>query len=134
MPPSAPPSRLPDPHKQPAAQRVLIVEDNADGRDALVQLVCRTGHTCESASNRAEALAILISRPPDAIVLDLMLPDGSGLEVLRLVRTHHFPVRVAVVTAASDPQLLGEARRLKPDALFRKPVDFADLRAWLDTP
>ena len=111
---------------------VLIVEDDGDSRDALVQLCRRTGHRCFSAANRAEALAVLISRPPDAIVLDLMLPDGSGLEVLRVVRTHRFPLRVAVVTAASDPHLLAEAQRLKPDAMFRKPVDFADLRAWLD--
>lgn len=34
--------------------------------------------------------------------------------------------------AASDPHLLAEAERLKPDALFHKPVDFHELRAWLD--
>jgi DNA-binding response OmpR family regulator len=111
---------------------VLIVEDDADGRDALVELCRRTGHTCLSASNRAEALATLFIQPPDAIVLDLMLPDGSGLELLRVVRTHHFPVRVAVLTAASDPRLLGEAQRLKADALFHKPADFVELRAWLE--
>jgi hypothetical protein len=53
------------------------------------------------------------------------------VELLRVVRTHHFPARVAVVTAASDPRLLAEAKRLEPDALFRKPLDFAVLRAWL---
>jgi len=113
---------------------VLVVEDDPDGRDALVELCRRTAHTCLSASSRAEALAEVVRRPPDAMVLDLMLPDGSGVEVLRVVREHRFPVRVAVVTAASDPQLLAEVQRLKPDALFRKPVDLLELRAWLDHP
>ena len=113
---------------------MLVVEDDADSRDAVVLLCRRTGHACCSASCRAEALAALISRPPDAIVLDLMLPDGSGVELLRVVRAHHFPIRVAVTTAASNPVLLAEARRLKPDALFQKPVDFDALRAWLNAP
>ena len=134
MPATAAPRASHPPHQRPAPEprRVLIVEDDEDGREALVRLCARTGHDCQSARNRAEALALLVSRPPDAIVLDLMLPDGSGVEVLRLVRAHAFPVRVAVVTAASNPALLAEVRRLRPDALFRKPVSFHDLRAWLD--
>ena len=126
------PSQLPRKQPAPEPRRVLIVEDDEDGREALVRLCRRTGHDCSAAPNRAEALAMIVSRPPDAIVLDLMLPDGSGIEVLRVVREHAFPVRVAVVTAASNPALLAEARRLRPDALFRKPVSLHDLRAWLD--
>src|SRR4051794_9977496 len=91
--------------RRPSAQRprrVLIVEDDNDNRDALV-LLCRSiGHVCLCAASRAEALAMLVGRPPDLIVLDLMLPDGSGVEVLRVIRTHHFPARVAIVTGA-DP-------------------------------
>jgi DNA-binding response OmpR family regulator len=109
---------------------VLIVEDDNDSRDALV-LLCRSiGHVCLCAANRAEALAMLVGRPPDLIVLDLMLPDGSGVEVLRVIRSHSFPARVAVVTGA-DPAVLDEVTRLKPDAVFRKPADFAELKAWL---
>ena len=98
-------------------------------------LLCRrAGHTCLAASSRAEALALLVSHPPDAIVLDLMLPDGGGWELLRVVRTHNFRARVAVVTAATDPATLAEVKRLKPDVLWRKPVDFLELRNWLAAP
>jgi DNA-binding response OmpR family regulator len=112
---------------------VLIVEDDEDSREALVRMCRRTGHTCLSASSRAEALAMLISRPPDAVLLDLMLPDGAGVEVLRVIRAHRFPARVAVVTAATDPRMLAEVKQLQPDAFFHKPLDFAKLRAWLET-
>ena len=115
----------------PPPQIVLIVEDHDDSRETLLELCRRAGHTCLTASRRAEALALLIRQPPDVILLDLMLPDGNGMEVLRLVRTHKFPARVAVVTAADSP-MVDEATQLKPDAVFRKPVDFAELRAWLD--
>ena len=96
----------------PAPLRVLIVEDDPDSRETLMELCRRLGHTCLAAPNRAEALAMLIHRPPDAILLDLMLPDGNGMEVLRLVRAHNFPARVAVVTAA--------------DTLFAR----GDVEAW----
>jgi two-component system, NtrC family, response regulator AtoC len=110
---------------------VLVVEDNDDSREALLELCRLTGHDCVSASSRAEALGLIISRPPDAILLDLMLPDGNGMEVLRIVRAHSFPARVAVVTAADSP-MVAEVRKLRPDALFRKPVDFGKVRRWLD--
>ena len=127
------PSSTPRDAPAPAPRLVLIVEDHADSREALTELCRRAGHECVSASSRAEALGLLITRPPDAILLDLMLPDGNGMEVLRLVRAHHFRVRVAVVTAAG-PAMLAEAKALKPDAVFPKPVDFTLLQQWLAAP
>jgi DNA-binding response OmpR family regulator len=114
----------------PLPRRVLIVEDDADSLEALMELCRRAGHTCLSASNRAEALAMLISRPPDAVLLDLMLPDANGAELLRVIRTHQFPIRVAVVTAA-DSSMVDQVKHLDPDAVFRKPLDFAAVRRWL---
>jgi CheY-like chemotaxis protein len=109
---------------------VLIVDDDPDGLETLLELCRRVGHTCLAASNRAEALAMLVRRPPDAILLDLMLPDGNGAELLRVVRTHRFPVRVAVVTAA-DSSMIDEVERLGPDAVFRKPLAFPEVQRWL---
>ena len=110
--------------------RVLIVEDDADSRDALMELCRRAGHTCLASSTQAEALAMLVHRAPDVILLDLMLPGGNGAEVLRVVRDHNLPTRVALVTAA-DSTMIDEVQRLKPDAVFRKPLDFVKVGAWL---
>ena len=68
--------------------RVLIVEDDDSSREPLAALCRHVGHTCVEVATRAAAMAELVRRPPDAVLLDLMLPDGNGVEVLRLVRRH----------------------------------------------
>jgi CheY-like chemotaxis protein len=121
----APPGDVP-----PPTRRVLVVEDVPDVRAALDGMLRRCGLQTACAANLAGALRLL-GWQPDTIVLDLMLPDGNGVEVLRRVRSSGMPAQVAVVTAASDHRLLDEVQALKPDALFRKPVDWKDLCTWI---
>jgi DNA-binding response OmpR family regulator len=88
-----------------------------------------SGHEVEAVGTVAEAYARLgHSR---CIVLDLRLPDGCGIDLLRYVRERHLPVRVAVNTGCADNKLLNEVRALRPDALFIKPFDPEMLLAWL---
>src|SRR5687768_12627258 len=62
-----------------------------------------------------------------AIILDLDLPDGNGIELLRRVRTANHPAKVLVATATTDRQMLLDVRRLDPDALLLKPLDVKQL-------
>ncbi len=112
-------------------RRTLIVEDDRVSRRALELLTRASGHETRSAATVAEALDQLEGWKPDCVVLDLMLPDGSGAALLRRVRSAGLPVRVVVMSGAHGP-LLDEAESLRPDALFGKPVDPARLIAWLD--
>lgn len=117
-----------------AAARVLIVEDQDDARRALSMLCRKRGFAIAAAPTLAEALRSLDDWRPDAILLDLMLPDGNGVEVLRRVRGQRLAVRVAVVTAVFGGAELQEVRALGPDALFQKPVDFSVICHWLERP
>jgi DNA-binding NarL/FixJ family response regulator len=65
------------------------------------------------------------------VVLDLMLPDGTGVELLKLVRDENLPVRVAIATGIGDTDLMSEAILLKPNAFFTKPIDATELVSWL---
>jgi DNA-binding response OmpR family regulator len=114
----------------PAKSRVLVVEDDLDSYHALSKILKHVGYATLSAENLSSAFG-LIDQSPRFLVLDLLLPDGSGKDLLRHIREHELPIKVAVITAAADKQLLAEVRALKPDALFAKPLDVPRLMAWL---
>ena len=67
-----------------------------------------------------------LSPPPQWILLDLMLPDGSGVNVIRKVKADHIPSRVCVVTGCAAEHL-AEARRAGADHAFVKPLDVEKL-------
>jgi DNA-binding response OmpR family regulator len=110
--------------------RALVVEDDPDNRDSMCHLLRRLGYVVGCASSVAEAIAMLADSP-DSVILDLRLPDGSGLAVLRHIRDLQLPVDVAVVSGATDDDMLAEAALMRPDALFTKPADLTEVAAWL---
>ena len=110
---------------------VLVVEDDADARDALARFVRRLGHEVCTAATASEALACILLNQPDRVLLDLMLPGTNGLEVLRLIRSHGWPLRVALATAVHDPLSFADVGQLRADAVFRKPLDLPLIRQWL---
>jgi DNA-binding response OmpR family regulator len=109
--------------------RTLIVEDDPTSRDALLRILKMMGFEVEAAPTLREGM-LALGRKPAALILDLMLPDGNGMEILRRIRQEKLPIRVAVLTGADRP-MVEEANRLQPDALFMKPVDLTRLLAWL---
>ena len=111
------------------APRALIVEDHGTTREVLRRLLRVCGYEAEAVGTVAEAHARLLTA--DRVFLDLELRDGSGMELLRRIRAENLPVRVAVTTGSSDAPLLAEVSKLKPEAVFMKPVDFSKLVEWL---
>jgi CheY-like chemotaxis protein len=125
-----------------AATRVLIVEDNHMSASALRSIFTRKGCDVAAVGTVKDALATLADGRRDYIVLDLMLPDGDGLEILRRVQSLYGDrgkggeggasaapevPRVVVTTAVSDPEKLREVQALKPHRLLNKPIDLVDL-------
>lgn len=89
-------------------QKVLVVDDNQDVRDLVVHFLSADGFHVYSASNGDEALAILKTNPVNLVLLDVMMPGKSGLEVLTEIRTgsnkaiHNIPVMM--ITAKSTTE------------------------------
>ena len=67
-----------------------------------------------------------------AVILDLNLPDGNGVEILKRIRAENRPVKVLVATADTDSPVLREVEGLRPDALLTKPLDVRKLVGLLD--
>jgi DNA-binding response OmpR family regulator len=110
---------------------VLVVEDDAQIRKGLMALLRMRGHAAVAAATVAEAESRLDAATPTHLLLDLNLPDGPGTGVLRRIRARSLPVRVALVTGASDAGLTEEARALGVDAVFIKPPDWDQLLDWV---
>jgi len=112
---------------------VLLVEDHAPNRLLITMLLEDDGHCVSTASTAAEARAALDREIPDVVLMDVRLPDGDGLDVVRELRRQlRFDgVRIYAVTA----HLMGEAReaalRAGCDGFFEKPLDTAALLTTL---
>lgn len=119
------PRRRPPP-PTPAKCHVLLIEDDATSANALRVLL--TMHGCEVSVARSleQGLDLLHTRPT-AIVVDLMLPDGDGIEILARVREANLPIKIVVTTAVGDPARLAVVHRLKPECVLRKPIDLGEL-------
>ena len=103
--------------------QLLLVEDDRSTASALRALLTHQGWEVELAVTLRAALAYLDRWVPDAVVLDLMLPDGDGCEVLKRVRQQAPQTRVVVTTGCWDQDRLERVTRLNPAALLHKPID-----------
>ena len=106
---------------------VLIVEDDPDNRDMLARRFMRAGYDAGVASAGAEAFEIAIAARPRAIVLDIGLPDMSGLEVIALVRSTRTIAATPIVVVTADGLLERQCVTAGCDAFRLKPVDFPEL-------
>jgi DNA-binding response OmpR family regulator len=84
--------------------RALVVEDSAHQRRRLVEIVAKalSGFEISEAQDVSTAIESARRLHPEVVTLDLGLPDGSGLEVLRAIREEGAPSRVIVVSGQSD--------------------------------
>jgi two-component system CheB/CheR fusion protein len=72
--------------RRPHGRRIVIVEDNADSREMLCELLTRAGFECNSAERGDAGLALIRDKRPDVALLDVGLPGLDGLEIARRVR------------------------------------------------
>jgi CheY-like chemotaxis protein len=106
---------------------VLLVEDDPFtvrrlSRQLVTCGVCRVTH----AATVAEALGLL-EPAPDWVILDVHLPDGTGLAVLEAIRRAGLPTRVVVSSSTKDTNLLAAFAAYKPDFFIPKPLNPASL-------
>ncbi len=102
--------------------KILIVDDEIHVATILAESVRVQGHQAIVAASGEEGLALLDQVHPDAVFLDIVMPEMSGLEVLRRIRATHPALPVVVMTGHASPAQIDEARRLGVTDCVMKPL------------
>jgi len=115
------------------ADTILIADDDR----ATVQLIAgrlrQAGYQAVSAFDAMQAFMTAVKSPPAAILLDIAMPGGTGVEALKKLKTSTKTsgVPVIVISASSHPKLPQTVKDLGADEFLPKPIDFDKLNATL---
>lgn len=108
---------------------VLIIDDHDETRELLARNLSRAAHVVRSAATCAEAERELDANPVDVIVLDVMLPDGSGIELCARLRAQKRSVPILLLTAKGDVRDRVDGLDAGADDYLVKPFALAELLA-----
>ncbi|HEV6964695.1 MULTISPECIES: sigma-54-dependent transcriptional regulator [Roseateles] len=108
--------------------RLLVVDDEPDLRTLYELTLLREGYEIDSAGSVADALEQLQARSYSAVITDMKLPDGSGLDVLRWLEQAGRPEKAIVITAFGSAENAVEALKAGAFDYLTKPVDLRQFR------
>lgn len=111
--------------------KILLVEDNVELAQNMHSYLAKEGYVCEDAGSAEQATSKLVGFKYDVMVLDLMLPDGNGLDILRWVKQEHPDMGVLILSAKNSLQDKIEGLELGADDYLAKPFHFSELNARL---
>jgi DNA-binding NtrC family response regulator len=103
--------------------KILVVDDEFDIREGLELLLTSEGYSVELAQNGAEGLQKMEQHAYDLVLLDLMMPDRSGMDVLQEVRQHDRETPIFMITAYGSVEAAVSALKLGASDYFSKPWD-----------
>jgi len=115
-----------------AAERVLIVEDDPATRSGLTELVRAWGFTAEAAADGAEALEKITAFRPSIVVTDLVMPNMSGIELLKALQPEIENIKVILLTAQGTVDTAVEAVKAGAEDYLTKPLDPNKLQRLLE--
>src|SRR6058998_88982 len=103
--------------------RILVVDDDAVVRRMLSETLGRAGYAVVQACSTTEALRVAADEEPALAIVDLVLPDGDGIELLGQLRAAWPTLPALVVTAYVEPRSIVEAMRRGAHDYLSKPLD-----------
>ncbi len=106
---------------------ILIIEDDSEMRNIYRQSLSRQGFTIYEAANGADALADLDTVNPDIIILDMMMPDMGGTDVLHYIREKPKYDHIQFVVITAYPQYRESALNYNVGQFLTKPVRPAEI-------
>jgi adenylate cyclase len=119
----------------PSAARLLVVDDNEMNRDMLSRRLIKQGYAVATAEDGYRALEMIAAEPFDLVLLDIMMPGISGLEVLQKLREQHSVADLPIIMATAKDQSEDtvQALGLGANDYVTKPIDFPVVIARVKT-
>jgi DNA-binding response OmpR family regulator len=114
------------------ANRILIVEDETILASNLREYLEHHHYDVRVAATVAAGLQLLEHHRPDVVLLDILLPDGDGRQILHRIREMDVPVGVVVMTAFGSVQLALDAVAVGADEYVEKPVPLDTVKLLID--
>jgi two-component system response regulator (stage 0 sporulation protein F) len=109
--------------------KILIVDDQFGIRILLNEVFSKEGYQTFQAANGIQALDIVTKHDPDLVLLDMKIPGMDGIEILKRMKVIDPDIRVIIMTAYGELDMIQEARNLGAITHFAKPFDIDDIRA-----
>ena len=113
---------------------ILVVDDESPIRDLVRAILEIDGHDVVEAADGPAALEAVAAKNPDLLVLDIMMPGMSGLDVLRSLRREHSGAELPIIllTAASDDDTTWAGWTAGASVFLPKPFDPSHLMDWVE--
>jgi CheY-like chemotaxis protein len=115
------------------AKKVLIVDDNPNMSSLLQEMLEVFDYDSVRASDGSEALGILEKSGISMVITDLRMPNMSGTELLREVKTRYPKIPVVLISGYSMSQSESESGEFKPDGFLGKPLLMSDIEKMLNS-
>lgn len=115
---------------EPPEKTVLIIEDEADAAELFAEMMRVSGFRVLKTSSSAPAISMMTAEKPDIVLLDIMMPGVSGLDVLREMRGDPTlaDVPVVIVSAKGMPADIRHGMEAGASVYLTKPVGFLELK------
>ncbi len=113
---------------------VMIIEDEPDAAELFAEMMLLNGYRVLKTYSGVPALALIAQERPDLILLDMMMPGVSGLDVLHYLRGNgdFSTIPVVVVSARATPADIAEGMNAGATIYLTKPVSYTDLKNAVD--
>jgi len=114
--------------------QILVVDDDQDMRQLISLTLLRHGYEVSEAGGGRQALAEIAQKPPDLLILDVMMPDLNGLQVMRQLKLNRETISIPVIMLSAKCQEDDIAIMMQSgaDACLPKPFSLRDLISCID--
>jgi DNA-binding response OmpR family regulator len=108
-------------------EKILVVDDEIEVTELIEEFLKESGYQVMVAKSKKELLEIIPQFDPGIVLLDIRLPDGDGIEILKEIRSLYPKIEVIMVTGLADRQIALEALQNGAIDYITKPIDLAYL-------